>query len=144
MLDDTCAQVDIHTNSPGNQPHKSVPAPAPPPSEPACPQNKGQLKPTALSNSTPSGCAEITHPFHPLHGKSFPILKTRSVAGIETLILLGSSRGTFSVPKEWTDRADPSPHNSLNEPAPLFDGHCLLALVTLIQELEHQKDVDKP
>jgi hypothetical protein len=103
----------------------------------------GQLKPTALSNSTPSGCAEITHPFHPFHGKSFPILKTRKVAGIETLILQDSSRGTFAVPKEWTNRADPSPHNLLDKHVALFDTHCLLALVALIQELEHQKDVDK-
>jgi hypothetical protein len=103
----------------------------------------GQLKPIALSNSTPSGCAEITHPFHPLHGKSFPILKSRFVAGIETLILQDSSRGTFAVPKEWTDRADPSPHNSLHNQASLFAAHCLLALVALVQELEHHKDVDK-
>ena len=91
----------------------------------------------------PSGCAEITHPFHPSHGKSFPILKTRKVAGIDTLILQGSSRGTFAVLKEWTNRVDSSPHNSLDKHAALFDTHCLLALVALAQELEHQKDVDK-
>jgi hypothetical protein len=47
------------------------------------------------------------------------------------------------VPKQWTNRADPSLHNFLDKHAALFATHCLLALVALIQELEHQKDVDK-
>ena len=87
----------------------------------------------------PSGCAEITHPFHPLRGKSFPILKARSVAGVETLVLQGSPRGTFAVPKEWTDRADPPSFNTSNGELPIFDLGCLLALVELITQLEHGK-----
>src|SRR5439155_26046836 len=99
----------------------------------------GQLKRTAHSNSTPSGCAEITHLFHPLRGKSSPILKARSVAGIETLVLQGSPRGTFAVPKEWTDRADPPSFNTSNGELPIFELGCLLALVELVTLLEHGK-----
>jgi len=90
----------------------------------------------------PSGCAEITHPFHPLKGKSFIILKSRSVAGVETLVLQGSSRGTFAVPKEWTDQADPRGYDSLDGPLPVFDSRCLLALAKLIHQSEHEKSVD--
>ncbi len=90
----------------------------------------------------PSGCAEITHPFHPLKGKTFTILKTRSVAGVETLVLQGSSRGTFAVPREWTDRADPCTAHSLDHHPLLFDARCLLALTQFIRQSEHEKDVD--
>jgi hypothetical protein len=90
----------------------------------------------------PSGCAEITHPFHPLKGKSFTILKTRSVAGVETLVLQGSSRGTFAVPREWTDQADPCAAHFLNQQLPLFDARQLLVLAELIRQSEHEKDVD--
>ncbi|MCP4204207.1 MAG: hypothetical protein GY769_20010 [bacterium] len=34
-------------------------------------------------------------------------MKTKRVNGIETLILDGTDRGSFSVLREWTDRADP-------------------------------------
>jgi len=102
----------------------------------------GPSKRTALHHSTPSGCAEITHPFHPLKGKTFAILKTRSVSGVETLVLQGSSRGTFAVPREWTDQADPWAADSLDHPLPIFDPRRLLALADLIRQSEHEKNVD--
>jgi hypothetical protein len=89
------------------------------------------------------GCAEITHPFHPLKGKTFTILKTRSVAAVETLILQGSSRGTFAVPREWTDQADPCTVHLLAHQLPIFDARRLLALVELIRQSEREKDIDK-
>jgi hypothetical protein len=90
----------------------------------------------------PSGRAEITHPFHPLKGQSFVILKSRSVAGVETLVLQGSSRGTFAVPKDWTDQADPCGYESLDGPLPVFDSRRLLALAQWIHQSEHEKNVD--
>ncbi|XZE52574.1 DUF5372 family protein [Planctomycetaceae bacterium SH139] len=35
-------------------------------------------------------------------GNQFPILKTRTVSGVECVILKGSDSGTFSVPRQWT------------------------------------------
>jgi hypothetical protein len=101
-----------------------------------------QSKRTALHLSTPSGCAEITHPFHPLKGRTFTVLKTRSVAGVETLVLQGSSRGTFAVPRDWTDQADPCVPHSPDQQLPIFDARLLLALVELIRLSGHEKDVD--
>src|SRR5208282_2803515 len=60
---------------------------------------------TALVHRSPLGWAEISHPFHPLRGRRFEVLKKRRVAGVDTLILGELERGTFSVPREWTDWA---------------------------------------
>jgi len=49
------------------------------------------------------------HPFHPFRGQQFLILKTRRVSGVDTLILRGSTSGTFGIPRAWTDRAWPPP-----------------------------------
>jgi hypothetical protein len=99
-----------------------------------------QLKVKALHNSEPSGCAEITHPFHPLRGQRFHILKTRIVSGCQTLILQGAATGTFAVPMEWTDHnCNFSPDNHPQENL-FLDFQCLLALNDLLKNLDtHQK-----
>jgi len=95
---------------------------------------------TAPDRSALSGSAEIIHPFHPLKGQRFPILKLRRVRGVETLILQGTSHGTFAVPREWTDRADPLPIAILGISAPPFlDGHCLLQLAELVSLLQRSR-----
>jgi hypothetical protein len=49
------------------------------------------------------GSAEITHPFHPLRGQCFVVLKVRRVSGIATLSLRHADFGSFGIPQEWTD-----------------------------------------
>jgi hypothetical protein len=49
------------------------------------------------------GWATITHPFHPYRGQCLEVLKTRRVAGIDTLILCHPELGSCSVSQEWTD-----------------------------------------
>jgi len=44
-------------------------------------------------------------------------------------------RGTFSVPREWTDWADPSLHNSVDLPPQRFDAHSLFDLAALLDQL---------
>jgi hypothetical protein len=53
------------------------------------------------------GWAEIRHPFHPLRGQRFEVLKTRRLAGLDTLILRDLAHGSFSIARDWTDWADP-------------------------------------
>ena len=100
------------------------------------------------------GWAEIRHPFHPLRGQSFPILKERRVAGVDTLVLRelgGLGRGSFSVAREWTDRADPCPYQALGLPPCRFNGTLLLELRELLEQLarpnrhhsSHCKEIDK-
>src|SRR5580704_4727689 len=62
---------------------------------------------TALLSNQPLGSAEVVHPFHPLRGKRFDVLKTRRVAGIERLSLQDPILGSFAMPREWTDWASP-------------------------------------
>jgi hypothetical protein len=82
------------------------------------------------------GWATITHPFHPLRGQRFAVLKSRLISGIESLSLRGTTGGTFAVPRNWTDLAHPSPYAGL-ELAPLvFDFECLVAVAELLGEIE--------
>src|SRR6266853_4809889 len=70
--------------------------------------NDPQSHRTALRPRQPLGSAEVTHPFHPLRGHRFVVLKIRSVSGIETLSLRHSELGSFAMPREWTDWAPPN------------------------------------
>jgi len=81
------------------------------------------------------GWAEIRHPFHPLRGQRFLVLKERRVAGVDTLILRNAERGSFAVAKEWTDRARPSPYEALGMTPGRLDAQFLLDLVALVEQL---------
>jgi hypothetical protein len=85
------------------------------------------------------GWAEIRHPFHPLRGQRFEVLKKRRIAGVDTLILRELERGGFSVAREWTDWADPSPYDPLRLPLPRLDADALFELVILVEQLRRLK-----
>ena len=87
------------------------------------------------------GWAEIRHPFHPLRGQRFEVLKKRRVAGVDTLILRELKRGSFSIAREWTDRADPLLYEFLGFPPQRLDGQSLLELVTLLEGLSRSKQI---
>ena len=89
----------------------------------------------ALEQKEDFGWAEIDHPYHPFRGKHFKILKTRKVAGVDTMILEGSHSGTFAVPREWTDQANPGTYDRLDICAPILCFRCLFALAELIEQI---------
>ena len=107
----------------------------------ACPRSVQ----TALDQSKPLGWAEIRHPFHPLRGQRFPVLKTKRIGGVDILILRGSGAGTVSVAREWTDRADPTPWDGLAVTPQRLEASLVLELVTLLERLIHssQKEIDQ-
>jgi len=78
------------------------------------------------------GWATVTHPFHPLLGKRFLVLKVRRVGGREVLSLFEEGRGTMALPREWTDQGCPSPYSSVLEQPPILHASCLLKLRELI------------
>jgi hypothetical protein len=84
------------------------------------------------------GWAEIRHPFHPLRGQRYQVLKTRRIGGVDTLILREPARGSFSVAREWTDWADPPIDDSSSLPPRRFDADSLLALAALLEQLAQQ------
>ena len=90
---------------------------------------------TALVHSSALGWAEIVHPFHPLRGGRFEVLKKRRRAGVDTLILRELERGTLSIPREWTDWADPSPYDSVSLTPHRLAAEYLFELVALLDAL---------
>ena len=81
------------------------------------------------------GWAEIRHPFHPLRGQRFEVLKKRRIAGVDTLILRECKRGSFSIAREWTDWADPPLYEPLGFQSQRLDADSLFELVALVEEL---------
>ena len=84
------------------------------------------------------GWAEIRHPFHPLRGQRFQVLKTRRVAGCETLILRDLAHVTFTIARDWTDWADPTVVDTLGLPLQRLDADSLLELVVVVERLTQQ------
>ena len=89
------------------------------------------------------GWAEIRHPFHPLRGQRFEVLKVRRLAGVDTLILRELERGTFSVAREWTDWVDPSAYDWLALPPQRLEANSLFELVTLLEQLDTSQSTNK-
>jgi hypothetical protein len=69
------------------------------------------------------------------------VLKIRKVSGVETLSLCHAERGSFAVPRQWTDWAPPgTPSEPINGQQPLlFDVTGALALGELVRSLKHKK-----
>ncbi len=99
----------------------------------------GRSARTALEPSSHLGWAEIRHPFHPLRGQRFEVLKKRRIGGVDTLILREMQRGSFSVAREWTDWADPPVYDLLSLPPQRLDAGLLFELVTLLEQLSRSE-----
>ena len=69
------------------------------------------------------------------------VLKVRKVSGVETLSLRHAERGSFGVPREWTDWAPPgTPAGPFDGQQPLlFDAAGALALSELACSLKRKK-----
>jgi hypothetical protein len=91
---------------------------------------------TAQRPNESLGWTEVRHPFHPLRGQRYPVLKTRRVAGIETLILREPVRGSIAVRREWTDWDAGAACGSATASGQLaFES--LLELAKLVDDLGH-------
>ena len=81
------------------------------------------------------GSAEVVHPFHPLRGQRFVVLKLRTVSGVDTLSLRHAELGSFAMPREWTDWAPPGAQACASSEGLLLDAFGLIALAELIASL---------
>ncbi len=88
------------------------------------------------------GWAKITHPFHPLYGQRFKILKLKKVTEGDILTLQGTHRGWFFVPREWTDKADPSIETCPQVTPSVLSFVHLLSLSDLLDQLKKGKKED--
>ncbi|MGD0075992.1 MAG: Y4bD/Y4pK family protein [Candidatus Binataceae bacterium] len=90
------------------------------------------------------GSAEVVHPFHPLRGQRFVVLKIRRVSGVETLSLRHADLGSFAMPREWTDWAPPGAQAWTNTVPLLIDAFGLIALAELVASLIQSRfEVDR-
>jgi Family of unknown function (DUF5372) len=80
------------------------------------------------------GLAEVIHPFHPLRGQRFVVLKVRRVSSVETLSLRHADLGSFAMPRDWTDWAPIGAQACPGEPL-VIDVFGLLALAELLPSL---------
>jgi Family of unknown function (DUF5372) len=86
------------------------------------------------------GSAEVTHPFHPLRGHRFVVLKVRRVSGVDTLSLRHSELGSFAMPREWTDWALPNAEvTPAGSESLIADAFGLLALNELLASLTRKR-----
>jgi Family of unknown function (DUF5372) len=81
------------------------------------------------------GWAEVTHPFHPLRGQRFVVLKLRRVSGVEMLSLRHTDLGSFAMIREWTDWAPPGIHSTPPATALVIDVFGLVALAELVESI---------
>jgi Family of unknown function (DUF5372) len=82
---------------------------------------------------------EIVHPFHPLRGKQFAVLKSRVVRGVECFVLKGSESGTFAVPRDWTDQARPDAYRDAEVLPRFLKLEPLLSIVELANSLSRKR-----
>jgi hypothetical protein len=80
------------------------------------------------------GSVEVTHPFHPLRGQKFAVLKLRTVSGVATLSVRHPELGSFAIPEDWTDWSVsnmPPASQSL-----IIDAFGLADLATIVESLD--------
>jgi hypothetical protein len=84
------------------------------------------------------GWATITHPFHPLRTQRFEVLKTRRVAGIDTLILRHPQLGSYTVAQEWTNWRVPDDSTWAGTSARKLDAALLLPLISWLTDVHER------
>src|SRR6266446_2220489 len=120
--------------------HRRPPGPSRPLSVRPYLRTMAQSHRTALRSRQPLGTAEVTHPFHPLRGHRFVVLKVRRVSGVDTLSLRHSELGSFAMPREWTDWAPPNAEVTPAGGEPLItDAFGLVALNELVVSLTRKR-----
>ena len=99
-----------------------------------------QLEITALKSHRYLGYVTITHPFHPLKGERLKVLSSKTFNKRDILSLQNLCGSMLSVPREWTDKADPDPYRScpgyLEDPPVLSFMH-LMELTDLLSGLRN-------
>ena len=82
------------------------------------------------------GWATVTHPFHPLRGQRFEVLKLRRAAGVDSLILRHPQRGSYTVAQDWTDWGLPEVTTGEPTLTAKLDAASLMGLAELLAMLD--------
>jgi hypothetical protein len=81
------------------------------------------------------GSAEVTHPFHPLRGQRFVVLKLRTVSGVATLSVRHPDLGSFAIPREWTDWSSFDATALSQDTSLIIDAFGLVNLAMVVESL---------
>ena len=85
------------------------------------------------------GFAEITHPYHPFFKMKFEVLFFRKNNGFEIVSLRHPDRGSFAVPRDWTDLSVQSPSYFLEKHQSILNYHCLVELSELLKNINDEE-----
>lgn len=75
----------------------------------------------------------VTHPFHPLMGKSFPVVEVRRNWSEERIYFRNGPGRSASIPLIWTSLSAPDPFIDLSGGRAVFRCSDLLALVRFLE-----------
>ncbi len=77
----------------------------------------------------------MTHPFHPLNGREFEFIQTRTCWGVERVDYLDEDGTLRNLPMAWTSVASEDPFVRVATGRSAFRVSDLLALATLLDGL---------
>src|ERR1019366_8195705 len=97
-------------------------------------------KRTALFANRSGGSATVTHPFHPLRGRTFEVLKVRRLSGQEMLSLRHPNLGSIAMPRDWTDWAPPGAQPPPECAPLLIDVFALVCLAEFVACLKYRDE----
>jgi Family of unknown function (DUF5372) len=83
----------------------------------------------------------VTHPFHPLHGKTLTFIEARTAWGEDRVYFLDNNGERRRIPTAWTSVAAPSTFEAVSAGRAHFRIDDLLQLVAL---LSLQRKIDRP
>ena len=80
----------------------------------------------------------ITHPFHPLHGRTFPLVDCRQTWGEDRVYFHDEVGQLARLPRQWTDVAPEDPAVVVGAGRASFRSHDLCRLADLLTGLAAQ------
>lgn len=98
------------------------------------------MQSTACHRDFESRTFRVTHPFHPLFGRTIPLVEVRRNWSETTIFFRGTSRSLMSIPAAWTTFCEPDPFIVLTEGRSAFRCEDLLALRRYLDTLGKETD----
>ncbi len=78
----------------------------------------------------------VTHPFHPLFGRTFPFVEYRQTWGEDRVYFSDDTDHVRQLPATWTDAAPPDPFVAVSAGRATIRFADLLALAMLLRQLD--------